>query len=64
MIRQKVSQADLAAMAGVARENVSRVLHEWTMVQQKLGPAYKRMAVEEGIAGGAPGMLATSFAIA
>jgi CRP/FNR family cyclic AMP-dependent transcriptional regulator len=30
MIRQKVSQADLAAMAGVARENVSRVLHEWT----------------------------------
>jgi CRP/FNR family cyclic AMP-dependent transcriptional regulator len=30
IIRQKVSQADLAAMAGVARENVSRVLHEWT----------------------------------
>jgi len=30
VIRQKVSQADLAAMAGVARENVSRVLHEWT----------------------------------
>ena len=25
------------------------------MVQQKLGPACKRMAVEEGIAGGAPG---------
>jgi CRP/FNR family transcriptional regulator, cyclic AMP receptor protein len=30
LIRQKVSQADLAAMAGVARENVSRMLHEWT----------------------------------
>ena len=26
------------------------------MVQEKLGPACKRMAVEEGIAGGAPGM--------
>ena len=30
VIRQKVSQSDLAAMAGVARENVSRVLNEWT----------------------------------
>src|SRR5437870_5290225 len=29
LIRQKVSQGDLAAMAGVARENVSRVLHDW-----------------------------------
>ena len=29
LIRQKVSQADLAAMAGVARENVNRVLHDW-----------------------------------
>jgi CRP-like cAMP-binding protein len=29
LIRQKVSQADLAAMAGIARENVSRVLHDW-----------------------------------
>ena len=29
LIRQKVSQSDLAAMAGIARENVSRVLHEW-----------------------------------
>src|SRR5207245_7340361 len=28
LIRQKVSQSDLAAMAGIARENVSRVLHE------------------------------------
>ena len=26
LIRQKVSQSDLAAMAGIARENVSRVL--------------------------------------
>jgi CRP/FNR family transcriptional regulator, cyclic AMP receptor protein len=30
VIRQKVSQGDLAAMAGIARENVSRVLHDWT----------------------------------
>ncbi len=29
VLRQKVSQADLAAMAGVARENVNRLLHEW-----------------------------------
>jgi CRP/FNR family transcriptional regulator len=28
VIRQKVSQGDLAAMAGIARENVSRVLHD------------------------------------
>ena len=30
LIRQKVTQSDLAAMAGIARENVSRVLKEWT----------------------------------
>src|SRR5271165_5476821 len=29
VIQQKVSQGDLAAMAGTARENVSRVLHDW-----------------------------------
>jgi CRP/FNR family transcriptional regulator, cyclic AMP receptor protein len=29
LIRQKVSQSDLAAMAGIARENVSRVLKDW-----------------------------------
>ncbi len=29
LIRQKVSQSDLAAMSGIARENVSRVLHDW-----------------------------------
>jgi uncharacterized protein (TIGR02118 family) len=33
------------------------------MVQQKLGPACKRMAVEEGIAGGAPGTPATYVAM-
>ena len=33
------------------------------MVRQKLGPACKRMAVEEGIAGGAPGMPATYVAM-
>lgn len=30
LIRHKVSQSDLAAMAGVARENVSRVLSDWS----------------------------------
>ncbi len=30
LVRQKVTQSDLAAMAGIARENVSRVLQEWT----------------------------------
>jgi uncharacterized protein (TIGR02118 family) len=33
------------------------------MVQQKLGAACKRMAVEEGIAGGAPGAPATYIAM-
>jgi uncharacterized protein (TIGR02118 family) len=33
------------------------------MVQRKLGPACKRMAVEEGIAGGAPGAPATYVAM-
>src|SRR6266849_597307 len=29
LIRQKVTQSDLAAMSGIARENVSRVLTNW-----------------------------------
>jgi CRP/FNR family transcriptional regulator, cyclic AMP receptor protein len=29
LIRQKITQSDLAAMAGIARENVSRILKEW-----------------------------------
>jgi CRP-like cAMP-binding protein len=29
VIRQKVSQSDLAAMAGIAREKVSRILNDW-----------------------------------
>ena len=29
LIRQKVSQSDIAAMAGIARENVSRILRDW-----------------------------------
>jgi CRP-like cAMP-binding protein len=29
VIRQKLSQSDLAAMTGIARENVSRILNEW-----------------------------------
>jgi CRP/FNR family transcriptional regulator, cyclic AMP receptor protein len=29
VIRHKIGQSDLAAMAGVARENVSRVMSDW-----------------------------------
>jgi CRP-like cAMP-binding protein len=29
VIRQKIGQNDLAAMAGIARENVTRVLNDW-----------------------------------
>ena len=29
VIRQKIGQNDLAAMAGSARENVTRILNEW-----------------------------------
>jgi CRP-like cAMP-binding protein len=30
LIRQKLSQSDLAGMAGIARENCSRILQDWT----------------------------------
>ncbi|MEO1104886.1 MAG: helix-turn-helix domain-containing protein, partial [Pseudomonadota bacterium] len=29
LVHHKISQADLAAMVGAARENVSRVLNDW-----------------------------------
>ena len=29
LIRQKITQSDVAAMAGIARENVSRILNDW-----------------------------------
>ena len=29
VIRQKIGQSDLAAMAGIARENVTRILNDW-----------------------------------
>ena len=29
LVHQKVSQSDIAAMAGIARENVSRILQDW-----------------------------------
>jgi CRP/FNR family transcriptional regulator, cyclic AMP receptor protein len=29
LIHQKITQSDLAAMAGIARESVSRILNEW-----------------------------------
>ncbi len=34
LIRQKISQSDVAAMAGIARENVSRILNAW--IREKL----------------------------
>jgi CRP/FNR family transcriptional regulator, cyclic AMP receptor protein len=30
LVRQKVTQSDLGAMAGIARENVSRILKDWS----------------------------------
>lgn len=33
VIRQKMSQSDVAAMAGIARENVSRILNDWMRVK-------------------------------
>src|SRR5947209_6698918 len=39
LIRQKVSQSDLAAMAGIARENVSRGRHEWAQRSLRSGLA-------------------------
>jgi CRP-like cAMP-binding protein len=33
LIRHKISQSDLAAMAGVARENVSRALSDWKRIK-------------------------------
>ena len=29
VIQQKISQSDIADLAGIARENVSRILNEW-----------------------------------
>ena len=29
VIHQKIGQSDLAAMAGIARENLSRILNDW-----------------------------------
>jgi CRP/FNR family transcriptional regulator, cyclic AMP receptor protein len=29
VIRQKITQTDLAAMVGIARENVTRILNDW-----------------------------------
>ena len=29
VIREKIRQTDLAAMAGIARENVTRILNDW-----------------------------------
>jgi CRP-like cAMP-binding protein len=29
VIRQKISQKDVAAMAGIARESVSRIFNDW-----------------------------------
>jgi CRP-like cAMP-binding protein len=29
LVRQKITQSDLAAMTGIARENVSRIVNDW-----------------------------------
>jgi CRP/FNR family transcriptional regulator, cyclic AMP receptor protein len=40
LIRQKVSQSDLAAIAGIARENVSRALNDWGSLVSRLAGYY------------------------
>jgi CRP-like cAMP-binding protein len=40
LIRQKINQSDLAAMAGIARENMSRIINDW-----------KRQSVVSGLSG-------------
>lgn len=43
LIRQKITQSDLAGMAGLARENVSRILKDWTdrsLVSRRAGYYY------------------------
>ena len=43
LIRQKVTQSDLAGMAGLARENASRILKDWTdrsLVSRRAGYYY------------------------
>ena len=37
VIRQKIGQSDLAAMAGIARENVSRILNDWNAASWSAG---------------------------
>ena len=54
VLSQKVSQSDLAAMAGIARENVSRVLNDWVKrrLVSRLGGYYcleKKAALEEEV---------------
>ncbi|HLH98963.1 MAG TPA: Crp/Fnr family transcriptional regulator [Xanthobacteraceae bacterium] len=54
LIRQKVTQSDLAAMAGISRENVSRILAEWSRgaVISRLAGYYcleKRSVIESAL---------------
>jgi CRP/FNR family transcriptional regulator, cyclic AMP receptor protein len=54
VIRQKITQSDLAAMAGIARENVSRILNDWLRrkLVSRLSGYYcieNRLAIEKQI---------------
>jgi CRP/FNR family cyclic AMP-dependent transcriptional regulator len=54
LIRQKLTQSDLAAMAGISRENVSRILSDWMRgaVLSRLAGYYcleKRAAIERAL---------------
>jgi CRP/FNR family cyclic AMP-dependent transcriptional regulator len=53
VVRQKVTQSDLAGMAGLSRENVSRILKEWTdhSLVSRLAGYYcleNKVAIERG----------------
>ncbi len=45
VIHQRIGQSDLAAMAGIARENVSRVLNDWCQRQLESDPGLSRSAI-------------------
>jgi CRP-like cAMP-binding protein len=54
LIRQKVTQSDLAAIAGISRENVSRILSDWmrSAVVSRLAGYYcleNRAAIEHAL---------------
>jgi CRP/FNR family transcriptional regulator, cyclic AMP receptor protein len=52
LIRQRFNQSDLAAMAGIARETINRVLQDWTkqaMVSRRTACYSLSDLIEDGL---------------